>query len=373
MYLNSESGHSPGKEFPVAIHTAIHTIATHRQPHFDEVVGIWLLLQFGEDRWPGIGNADLECWEAVPPGKTAKSLEAEGVLLVGIGGGPYDEHPHQKGRKEGQCAATLIAADLGIVHEPALRKILEFASQRDLELGKNEFELPAVVKAINDEWPPEDALRWAFQALLAIHRKQVRFYEEAPRDFRKAKILETPTHGGMVKMVVGRSDADTFCAHARSSHGCRAGVVIQMTSAGNVVIQTNQALRIDLSSSVRMLRAEELRLKGEPIPRDWKLLGGEKNVEPCWYLHPKRGMILNGSATCAAPPTAIPLETIEQIVRIGINPRIFHPRMADTCKQGFCASTREHPCPWYQYGLERCRANRKTPASQAGALTAISV
>jgi hypothetical protein len=351
----------------------IHTIATHRRPHFDEIVAIWLLLKFGETKWPGISQADMECWESLPEGKTSKELLNEGFLLVGIGGGPYDEHPQKAGRKEGQCAATLVAHDLRIERKPALRKILEYAAARDLELGKNEFELPAVIKAINDEWPTEETIRWAFLALIALHRKQERFYDEAPRDYAKAVITDAVIAGGRkIKMVVGRSNADTFCAYARSGRGCHAGVVVQMSTKGNVLIQTNQQLRIDLGDVVRMLRVEELRRAGKPIP-PWKTLGGEKNVEACWYLHPKRGMILNGSATCAAPPTKIPLETIDQIVRIGINPAIFPPERAARCKSGICTSSKEDSCPWYVYGLDRCRTIRSAERAARSASELVTI
>lgn len=350
-----------------------HTIATHKNIHFDEIVGIWLLIQFGKSRYPGIEDAEIVYWDKLPEGTSAIQLEREGFKLVGIGGGAHDEHPSERGgRKKGECSATLIAHDLDIRNKPALRKILDFATSRDLKLGESEFELPAVVKALHDTGRSSDVIYWTFLALSAIYEKQRRFFEEAPGDFAAAKIIDVTVHNGRsVKMVVGRSDADTFCAYARSSRGCNAGIVVQMNSRGNVVIQTNQILRLDLTDTIRMLRVEELRLAGKPVPRDWKLLGGEQNVEPCWYMHPRRGMILNGSTTCSAPPTKLSLQTIEAIVRIGVNPAVFHPDRMKQCKKMICSSTPGNPCPWYVYGLDRCHslriaaANREVPASRS--------
>ncbi len=126
----------------------IHTMITHSDPDIDDVEAIRLLLQHGEEKWPGISSAKIEMSsERNAGGKTPDLLEKEGILLVGIGGGRYDEHPFEgaSGLKR-HSAASLVGQDLGLdeckVHCPTL----DYAFAKNYSANTGHFELSVGVK-----------------------------------------------------------------------------------------------------------------------------------------------------------------------------------------------------------------------------------
>lgn len=126
----------------------IRLMVTHRDPDIDDVEAIRLLIKYGEKTWPGISTAKvLMSHDRDPFGKSADVLEKEGVLLVGIGGGRYDEHPFDGARRlENHCAATLVAQDLGLNEDHGLTPTLDYAFARNYSANSGHFELQVAIK-----------------------------------------------------------------------------------------------------------------------------------------------------------------------------------------------------------------------------------
>jgi|GEM_PF-4644554 len=87
---------------------------THGSPHADEFGAVEVLQRFGWKILPGVRQARIEVWEngaVLPEGKTWEEHAREGTVLIGLGGGPFDEHPQPDGQPgfPGECAATLAA------------------------------------------------------------------------------------------------------------------------------------------------------------------------------------------------------------------------------------------------------------------------
>ncbi len=347
--------------------TTFKTIATHLQPHLDEIAGIWMLVKFGEGLFPGINNALVEFWDKMPEGKTAAGLETEGVVCVGIGGGRFDEHPSaNNGRKQDDCAVTLIAKELNFIDDPAMKPLLEFVRMRDLKLTGSAFDLHALVKTLYNAGRSDEAVwNWVFEILGAIYQQQLGFFEGAGTDFMRARVRDIRIGNlrGEVKntkMAVGVSDSREFAKYARSPHGCSAGIVIQQTSSGNVQIQTKDRLEINLTDVVRMIRIEENKARARQVPEDWKYLETERSLPVCeeWHYFLDGKMLLNGSTTADKQPTRLSLVKIEELVQIGVDPRAFEPAHRTMCEQGVCTSSPQRPCQWYGWGLQRCRKVR---------------
>ncbi|HVO28889.1 MAG TPA: hypothetical protein VMT81_02835 [Candidatus Paceibacterota bacterium] len=345
------------------------TIVTHRRPHFDEFVAIWLLVKFGEFVFGGISQALVEFWEEDRLAKSPKEYEQEGVILVGIGGGRFDEHGKQNAeRKMNMCAATLVAKELGLDEDDALKPLINFATRRDLKAAISDgarFELPEMVKTMYRVNTAEMKVwQWTFDAIQAIYDDATVFYERASQDFEKARAYSIQNSRGKVPVVVGTSDVENFSKYARSAHGSRAGIVIQINTTGNLQIQTASRYRLDMSDTIRALRVEELKLKRYPPPDNWQRfwdeLAREENIPGCpeWYYHHEGQMILNGSLTKDAPPTSLPIQQIEKLVQIGIDHRAFAPSRQEVCRTGRCTSSDDNRCPWHSWGLPRCRTLR---------------
>lgn len=319
----------------------------HKDPHFDEILAGWLVEHFGT-------NEFLD--EYAPDGK----------LHIGVGGGPFDEHPGPNNqKKDGECAATLVAKALGVDNDPALEPLLHYAWVRDLRGGAHPFELETLVKVFHRQFPnrPLKVIRWVEMAIEAKYQEQLQFVTETKTEFeRAAEVEEIAGPGGRtLKMVSVVSDNPLMNKFARSAQGGYVAIIIQQQTSGNVQIFTDKRFGIDLRDVVRMIRLEEQKANGELITTDWRELEVEGKIEGIeeWYYHREGQMLLNGSLTAPnVPPTRLSLKQIKEIVGIGVNSQAFEPSRALWCQAGECSATREDPCSWYRLGLLRCRRIR---------------
>lgn len=324
---------------------------THDSPHLDELVAQWLVERFG-------GEGFLQ------------KYAASGTLTVGIGGGAFDEHPaNGNGRKENECAATLIAKALSVDEDPALEGILRFVKRQDLKGGIQPFDLADVVRTMYDiKLPLTEILNWVFTALDAKYRQQVQFLTMTREEFKKlAQIEQVAVGARALTLVTVRSDDEQMAKLARSRYGANADIVILQNSSGQTQIFANKKSGLGgcFNDIIRMLRLEEQKAKGDVKTTDWLAIEAEGKVEGAeeWYYLSEGQMILNGSKTAPnVPPTKLSLERIQEIVRIGINPGAFKAVRAGRCQQGACSSVGEGRCPWHWWGLYRCRNLRRLAA-----------
>lgn len=346
----------------------ITRLVTHVKPHVDEIVSIWLLRKFGAEMFPGVETAEVEYWATggkTPDGHTPEEYEAEGALLIGVGGGRFDEHPSaENGRKEEKCAATLIAEALGVHDDPALEKLLKFVSNNDLKGAASPFDIAYLAKLFHEQYPndPERVMNWVIAGIEAKYYEQSQFFHATRVEFEKvARVEQMRGPKGNLPVAVIESDDAQMGKFARSQYGCQAAMVIQKRSSGNVFIQTNQRFGLRLHDVVQTLRIREREVKGWKGQSDWKTLAVEGRVEGAeeWWFQEKTQSVFNGSLTATdVPPTRIPFEEIVQIVRIGIDPLSFEPSRTAQCVKNVCNSSPRNPCPWYRYGLHRCRKVR---------------
>lgn len=334
----------------------IKVLATHYGPHLDEIAAIWLLRKFGTEEFTGVETAEIKYWDKTDIKQTPEDYEAQGTILLGIGRGKFDEHPDvKKERKEDECCATLVAKHLGIDEEPALKEILEFVKKSDLKMVTDPFNPSVVIKDFHREHPdnPEKAIEWAIVMLEVKYRKQKRFLVETKKEFdEKAQIEDVEINEKTLKLVTIVSDDSQISSLARSKSGCEAAVIIQKSSRGNVQIFPNRKYGISFYDVAQMIRLEEQEVKRQMITTDWEELAKEGKVEGAeeWFFHKEGQFLLNGSSTAPnIPPTQISLERIIELVKIGVNRNQFHK----SCDFKRCKS-----CPWYSWGLHRCRKLR---------------
>jgi hypothetical protein len=338
-------------------------IVTHERPHLDEIVAIWLLRRFGEQRFPGISQARITYAASSRRGADApdaQALEAQGILLLGVGGGRFDEHPTlDNGRKAEECAATLVAGELGVLDDPSMQKILRFVKSRDLEGNSTPFDLSYMVKLLHRRSPndPDKVIDWTIAGIEAKYEEQRDFFTVARNEFEtKAKVEEVQVGSRRVRIAAIESDSESVSKYARSEYGGRAGIVIQKRSSGNVSILVNKQMGLDMRDVVRMIRLAEQQAKGKFETTDSDKLTAEGNVRGVeeWFYHERGQMLLNGSLTATGvPPTRLDLERIREIVRTGIVPGALRKLCAST---GKCTG---EICDWYQWNLDRCRALRQ--------------
>jgi hypothetical protein len=152
-------------------------IVTHSKPHLEELLGIFLFLSehFRSDvgsLYSFIRYTKVYFWDDIPEGTTREEWELKGCVFIGRWGSKFDEHSTLSSpRKEGQSAVTLVASELGVSDDPRMQKLLEWTSSRDLKLGESMYELPAVLKMMNDfSWDSQMIWEWVVIAFEAFYQ-----------------------------------------------------------------------------------------------------------------------------------------------------------------------------------------------------------
>ena len=341
-------------------------LLTHERPHLDEIVAIWLLRKFGEQRFPGVATATVSFTSGrrlVDSGVTSEDYEARGVLSLGVGGGRFDEHPTlEEGRKAGDCATTLVAKELGVSDDPSLAKILRFVRAADVEGNASPFDISYVVKLLHSRYPtdPHRVIEWALVAIDAKYEEQLRFFTVVKPEFdAKAKVEEVAVGQRRLRMVTIDSDEGGIHKYARSEHGARAAVVVQRRATGNVAVFGNRQVGVDLREAAKLVRLAEQAAKGQVVTTDEERLTAEGQVPGAeeWFYHKQGQMLLNGSLTQAdVPATRLSLDQIAELVKVGIDPARLKPLCQST---GRCIG---EVCDWHQWALARCvNLRRPTP------------
>ena len=342
------------------------SILTHERPHVDEIVAIWLLRKFGEQRFPGVGTATVSFTSIrrlAEAGLKPEDYEARGTLLLGIGGGRFDEHPTlEQDRKTGDCATTLVAKELGVSDDPSLAKILRFVRAADVDGNASPFDISYVVKLLHAKHPddPHRVIEWALVAIEAKYQEQLRFFTVVKPEFdAKARVEEITVGKKRLRIVTIDSDEDGIHKYARSEYGGRAAVVIQRRSTGNVAVFGNKQAGVDLREAAKLIRLAEREAKGLKLAADDERLLAEGYAPGAeeWFYHRQGQMLLNGSLTQAdVPATRLSLDRIAELVKTGVDSTRLKPLCQST---GRCVG---EVCDWYAWSLARCvKLRRPTP------------
>lgn len=280
---------------------------THYKPHLDELWAIRLI-----SRHATVGWLDRHA--------------PDNVIVLGIGGGEFDEHP-RNGNERKECCATLVAASLDLSTDPAYQQIVQFLFKTDT-LGKGDpFDVYNAVKLLNEQYPdePERVYAWADAFMAAKEDEQHDFVastEVVRAALANGQVLTvTDLRGRELKILTIEGDGrTTFKAAIRQlKEGLAA--LIQRQPTGHVQIYTNGRSSARLQEVARLLRMAELRRQSKPSNLDGRTSRQDGFIDavPEWYYFRIGEMLLNGSLTNPdMPATQIPLDEIGRCVRLGI-------------------------------------------------------
>ncbi|KPJ57237.1 hypothetical protein AMJ49_01340 [Parcubacteria bacterium DG_74_2] len=131
-------------------------IGVHWLPHPDELIARWMFQRgFGEKKFPGSTKAQVMFLDStqeitLPPGSI-------NLIPVGAGKQQFDEHRsyQETDRIPGECAATLVAKELGIDEDPQLREILEYVLLHDSRGILNRLDLADCINSLNQQYPTD--------------------------------------------------------------------------------------------------------------------------------------------------------------------------------------------------------------------------
>jgi hypothetical protein len=317
-------------------------------PQVDTCVAIFLLRTFGVKRYPGIDDSKVEILSAVPEGETTDSFEAQGVLLVDVGGGRFDHHTH------GGTATSLVAKDLEVSENPALIKLLQYA-ERDDVYGKGTisndpldraFGLSGLISALKRTLPDDSdkVVSYVLPLLWGHYMEEVQRTEELPKEFKEkelrglARRFSVKHKKGNVQVVVLESDNPSMPGWLRSSSGgVKADVVVQRTSIGHTNIVTRQIKRIDLRLVSAYIRREEAMMQGRDIggvSLPQLMQSGTLKEAPEWYYDRATNSFLNGSVNPqGVDPTVLSLDVIAELVKRGLSELVVGKRNKDVIEK----------------------------------------
>jgi hypothetical protein len=333
----------------------IEALLLHESPDLDAALGAWLLCRFGASKYPGVDSARLEFAPAgtLPPGLNADDLERQGVLAVDTGGGRLDNH----GQPQITSSARLVATDLGLESDPALRKLLTFVHRADTEgrgVQSNDpidraISLPIVVSGLNIvfENHPERVVSSLFPIFDAIYAAE-HSWLNALIDARTA--LEIVSPNGVC--IIGITSSST--AAMRAARFVKKNDVVVHKAPDWISATITHHGRSDRSPFLLMcaalLRAaEELESGLDRVASSPELLR-QRGLIGCWYLHDNYRIISNRSPRKPdVPASKIPWETTLQLIAAGLDDKYSLPdrycdsRCNPVCRLGDDARGR---CRW---------------------------
>ena len=305
-------------------------IWVHRNLDIDEVIALWILINFGKLFFPGVESATIHFVDPAMVDSTYEELLAKGILCVGFGGGPFDEHAEAK-RPEDTSAASLVATALGVRYSTGVRQQVDYAVEKDHSTATGKKELALLVKSafrfllvkIDDADERDtkimDILAAAF-ILLDADCAQEKAFEDCALDYAQERnetffVKPDGKHLRIVSVISSNPEMQKYC---RTENGGYAGVVIQRQKSGHTQIHfDHRQVDKDLTARIiKLIRITERRNNGCFGHLSCDELMADKCVEgaECWYYEYDKRLILNGSLTQSKPPTSLSRDLIEILV-----------------------------------------------------------
>lgn len=326
----------------------VKKILIPNKPHLDPIAAIYLLGQYGQEKYPGINSAEIIFWENShdPSESEMEKFNQEGVLMIDIGGGLFDHHESADGKETATCR---VAKYLEIEANPELSALLSYVREDDLEGLHNRYgDLAYLIKCLHKQnVPAGEVVGHAVQYLHCLQEGQKEWHYIVRKEYEaKAKILKVKRNQKKLKVAIIESDNAQVANYGLTTDNV--SVVIQKRSSGHVMILTNKYHRIDLREIVAAIRKKELELRGynNSIEIEKLKFEGKNQMIPFWFYHRSLNSFLNGSeALNKTEATKVPFNDIIRFVVYGIS--------TDESELCDCAQGGEK-CPYRDYGFRKC-------------------
>ncbi|MFA6306822.1 MAG: hypothetical protein WCV70_02805 [Patescibacteria group bacterium] len=330
----------------------IKKILIPNKPHLDPIAAIYLLRQYGKEKFPGVETAEIIFWENShdPKPEDINKFIAEKVLSIDIGGGMFDHH--QSVAKE--TATSLVAANLEIEKNPELIALLNYVREDDLEGLHNRYgDLAYLIKCFHKQKLSSlKVVELGLRLINYFQTSQIDWHYNVKKEYEnKCKIYKIKKNNNKLKIGVVESDNSQLANYGITMDNLSS--VIQKRSTGHVMILTNKHHRLNLKEIVAAIRMRELELSGYTKPIDPAKLQfeGKNSLIPNWFYHRSLNAFLNGSeALNKAEPTKLKLSEIVSFVWNGLSSE--HSEYCDCDQEGLS-------CPFSKYGFSKCQDRKR--------------
>jgi len=369
-------------------------VLTHYRPHLDEVEPAFRLMKSGTIKFIK---------------KHGIKLEATGEYVIRIGclKGEFDEHrPYRGKRKEGECAATLVAKAMESAEDAALK----YTKANDMYGQDEENGLASTLGMLQRMFPSrqEEVVNWGLTALKAKDLAAPDSEKFSVDEIAKYVAKKLPKHADAwckllaegraaqaaafaaaveqvkaegkvlvidgpkdkkkkerkLRLLVIQSDNTEVARAARfKDSGANADIVVVQNSHGQVSISRSARSRLTFFDLAQMLHCEEKKKRGDKTFDTWRELSSEGSAsDGIWFFAIGSQAVMNGSLTAPAiDPTKLSLDSIVEFIKIAVRPTKF---CLPICWMAGCTSEKDDPCPWYDWGLQRCRKLRNSTTEE---------
>lgn len=336
----------------------VKKILIPNKPHLDPIAAIYLLLKYGQEKFPGINIAKINYWKAShdPSSEELKQFEEDGILLLDIGGGIFDHH--NKKEAEGETTTSLVASFLDIKENPELSALLNYVREDDLEGLHNRFgDLANTLKVMYKQGAKNNTVvQFALMVINYLQIGQHEWHHTVKNEFlAKANIKKIKRFKRKLKIAIIESDNLQVANYGLTVKNM--SVVVQKRSSGHVMILTNKNHKIDLREIIAAIRKRELEMADyqKEINIDRLKFEGKNSLLPNWFFHRSLNSFLNGSdALSDAEPTKVPFNEIIRFIIYGLSTD--ESELCD-CDQG------GEKCPYKNYGFNKCKAKSNNKSS----------
>lgn len=286
----------------------IHTIVTHVRPHLDELAAIWALRQFGEKKYPGADKAKIVWFDPAEhlDDRSEAQWLGEGYLFLGVRGGEFDDHPHE--RFPDDCVFTLVLEALGKHEDPSLDELAHHVLSEDRNGAPHALHVAQVIKHLHRSASFDQVLSFAEIALTALWERQKSFLEVLDvvrRPEHLQVVLNEITGREFVLCVVESDNEDVSVAARDKRNGPDAALVVQKNSRGHIYISSSHRQGVcDITPLVIELRGAEQELQHfGPQVEDVEQLGGD-GMFLGWYHQRQAAAAFCGSLTSPHQPAS---------------------------------------------------------------------
>jgi len=328
----------------------IKEVISHGNPqHADELIAYLWLKRYGEDKFPGISKAPFR--PITEKDNVSELKKRNDVVLLGLGGGPFDEHGTAGDKEKAkECCATLVAKYLGLDQDFAWGKTLKYVLHTDKNPPNLTLDLaPTVMRLQEQGFGLNAVLTYTEITMNASYEDQKKFSQTPLVNVEEEKIT---VNGQESFIAIAKTDDKNITRYMRLFG---AAIIVVKNSSGHIQVITNNEYHLDVRDILRILRIWEQKKNDGAKVVDWNLLETEDVIPavPQWYYHKDSNNILNGgTARPDTPVTKLSVTEIVSAVRISLG-NSFNGHC-----HGHCNSTPKLKCGWYELGLMRCRRAR---------------
>lgn len=279
----------------------IHTIVTHVRPHLDELAAIWALRQFGEKKYPGADKAKIVWFDPAEhlDDRSEAQWLGDGYLFLGVRGGEFDDHPHE--RFPDDCVFTLLLRALGLYEDPTLDELVYHVLSEDRNGAPHALHVAQIIKHLHRGVDFDDVRKFAEMALTATWERQklilaVRDVVGRPENLQI--VCNEATGREFVLCVVEHDSEEVSVAARDKRNGPNAALVVQRNSRGHIYISSSHRQGVcDITPLVIELRSAEQELQHfGPQVEDIEQLGGD-GMFLGWYHQRQAAAAFCGSLT----------------------------------------------------------------------------